>query len=396
MITNKLKTRGVELLGSDCKSFTEEDPFNTQNVVEGLIGTTNDHRYGALLITSINGVSCEQLIFATPKLKYPFDRSGRYVFPSAQKIEAYTKLDGTNVFMYRYTAENKVFVSYKTRLRPFLKESRFGSFLEMWSGMLKKYPNISKLFLANPHLDGFSFELYGSLNKHLISYDVSLDTALLFGITGDAAKVVPSGGLDSLGVPTADLENKITKNYVWEYESAQDKIEEDLEETEDGFKGQEGQVWYIQTHDGLWSMFKLKPHTIENIHWASGGIPRLVIKATAYNTLETESDITKKAVVALLLEEFSQEQINSSTIRIENVVSEIAEELVFRERVGIALGMIIRPNTKIANLPTLPDVMRKLSTHFQKADMKKVYSFACALLEQQVGKEEFNEYRLVK
>lgn len=391
-VTNKIKEKGIEILGKGCKYFYEVDPFNPQNTVEGLIGVKNDHRYGALYITSINGYPTEQVIHATPKLKYPFDRVGRYLFPSAQNIKAYTKYDGTNVFMYQYTVGGQLFTTYKVRLRPFIVNGRFGDFLNMWKLVLKRYPNIPKLFQNNAHIDGYSFELYGSLNKHLIEYDVALEPALLFGVYGEG-EVVSLIGISHTEVPSATLEEVIDKDYVWKYQSTQKEIDKGLEETATGFKGQEGQVWYLLDKTGIYHMFKLKPETIENIHWASGGIQKLAIKATAYNVLETESELEIKALEELLLEEFTKEQIAASSYRIQSVVDEVNVELLFRDRVIKALDTIVRPGTKENKIPTVPDLMRGLSPHFDKREMSAVYSYTVAILEGRIGKEKVDELK---
>lgn len=391
-VTNKIKEKGIEILGKGCKYFYEVDPFNPQNTVEGLIGVKNDHRYGALYITSINGYSTEQVIYATPKLKYPFDRVGRYLFPSAQNIKAYTKYDGTNVFMYQYTVGKQLFTTYKVRLRPFIVNGRFGDFLNMWNIVLKRYPNIPKLFQNNRQVDGFSFELYGSLNKHLIEYDIALEPALLFGVHGEG-EVVSLTSISHTDVPSAALEEVIDKDYVWKYQSTQKEIDKGLEETATGFKGQEGQVWYLLDKTGVYHMFKLKPETIENIHWASSGIQRLTIKATAYNVLETESELEIKALEELLLEEFTKEQIAASSYRIQSVVDEVNVELLFRDRVVKALDTIVRPGTKENKIPTVPDLMRGLSSHFAKREMSAVYNYTIAILEVRIGKEKVDELK---
>lgn len=399
MISNKLLAIAEGLLGSNCRPFTEADPFNPKNMVEGLIGTHNDHRYGALWITSVNGVPEEQFIYATPKLHYPFDRVGRYNFPSAQTIETYTKLDGTNIFMFRYTARGQTFISYKTRLRPFLASmGRFGDFLDMWKEMLLNYPDIPKLFLTNPQMDGFSFELYGSLNKHLMKYSIALDTALLFAIKGggEVSEVVPPSwlSLEDMAVPVAALESKVTSNYVWEYEQSQETMNTALKDTDMGLEGQEGTVWYLLTKDGVWMQFKCKPEQIENIHWAAGGIPKLMLKATAYNVLESEPEITKKALVNLLLEEFTQEQVDASVTRIEAILEEVKTELEFQDRVAVILEKLLVPGLLVDYELTLPDVMRFLSNHFERGEMSIVYHHATILLEKEFGPQFLTRDRM--
>ncbi len=396
MISNKLLERAEELLGTKCRPFAETDPFNSSNMVEGCIGIHSDHRYGALFITSINGIPEEQLIFATPKLHYPFDRVGRYTFPSAQTIETYTKLDGTNIFMFRYTSRGRTFTSYKTRLRPFLASlGRFGDFLNMWKKMLLEYPDIPKLFLTNPQMDGFSFELYGSSNRHLMRYSVDLDTVLLFAIKGEGEVVPPSWlSLKDMAVSVATLESKVTGNYVWEYEQSQETMNSALKDTDMGLEGQEGTVWYLLTNDGAWMQFKCKPEQIENIHWASGGIPKLMLKATAYNVLESEPEITKESLVNLLLEEFSQEQIDASVARIEAILEEVKTELEFQGRVSVVLEKLIVPGSLVDYELTLPDVMRFLSKHFERGEMSIVYHHATTLLEKEFGPQFLTRDRM--
>jgi hypothetical protein len=83
------------------KEFREVDSFNN-NLLEGYICRQSDHRYGCLLITKVNDEDCQQIIWTTPKLDYPFDKVGNYHFPDCKQIQFYEKLDGTNILSYHY------------------------------------------------------------------------------------------------------------------------------------------------------------------------------------------------------------------------------------------------------------------------------------------------------
>ena len=152
----------------------ETDSFNPQNKVSGYVEHGSGKNYGRLLIKEINGVETDQIIYGAPKFTYPFNKDGVLTFPhSISRIEAYDKLDGTNVTQYHYEHNGYAYVSYKTRLRPFLSNS-YGEFLTMWKRMLEKYPGIEKMPFDYPGTH-FSYELYGKENTHLIDYDVDLD-----------------------------------------------------------------------------------------------------------------------------------------------------------------------------------------------------------------------------
>lgn len=137
------------LLGLEAKwlqPFRAEDPFNEGLEVEGLLSIRPDHRYGTLAVLRVGGWSGPQAIPATPKLHYPFDRHGVFRFPPLRRIAIYEKLDGTNVLAYRYRdAGGRSYLSYKLRLSPFLRNGRFGDFLDMWRELLGRYPAIPGL-----------------------------------------------------------------------------------------------------------------------------------------------------------------------------------------------------------------------------------------------------------
>ena len=68
------------------QAFAVADPFHDGLPLEGLLCHKTDHRYGAVVITRVGEEPCPQLIHATPKLRYPFDRDGRFRFPPIGRV----------------------------------------------------------------------------------------------------------------------------------------------------------------------------------------------------------------------------------------------------------------------------------------------------------------------
>lgn len=359
------KINPKEHLGKSFREFDEKDPFNG-NRVTGFISRTSDDRYGALMITAVNGKECVQLIKCTPKLHYPFDGHGRYTFPKARRIERYHKLDGTNIFGYRYVdAKGFRYVSFKTRLLPFVGDSRFGSFQTMLREMLDKYPMIPDMIVENDA--DISFELWGARNPHLVKYKIPLELSILFG--RHSGYVIPPS---ELKIPTgyvfAGFEGLVDGNYVETYKAAQYVMEKGLVEDDGYYVGQEGEVWYLLTEDGMWHMFKCKPETIEMIHWSQGGIGKNIIMATCENALENWDTPTVTNVKELLLEEFQQHDIDQVHYRIQGYLDEVIERHMLMDTVMKsykALEMNILTDKR--------EVMRKLSEQYDRRQMRKVY-----------------------
>lgn len=352
--------------------FYEKDPFNPGNYVEATLTRDGGKFYGSMEFRKVNGdVVYMPRIFGTPKLVYPFDINGNYHFPSASQIYSFRKFDGTNVFMYPYydTHGNR-YITFKVRLFPFMRRQ----FLPMWRSILKRYPDITKLFLRNPGIGGFSFELYGSHNTHLIQYDQPLDIALLFAIKGEG-EVVLNTDIDAPGIPKAERQAQIFGDYVWNYENDQKQLSERLKIVSDPgseelmFQGDEGSVWYMKEKaSGKWRMFKCKPHEIEKIHWEHVSIPHAVVQATAMNALETDDRITVEAVSELLKEDFTEDKIGGSIQRILKAVNFINSQAEARDKVR----ELIEPFKDEQDIPT---IMRALSKHFPKSGMKLAYNY---------------------
>lgn len=351
----------------DLQPFETDDPIHPENVLKGFISRKSDHRYGAVAITHINNKEAYQLHYATPKQHYPFGKDGQFSFPKAKEIEVYEKLDGTNVCAYRYYFQNQSFQTYKLRLFPVLRNSKFGNFMELWHEILGRYPQLSTICDANNC--SVSFELYGNRNTHLIVYDTPLEIALLFGIDPQA-RIISPAKMDNRGIPVARQLARITsaKELVREYKHFQEDIEKNnVKNPDETITGAEGVVWYLLDEKDIYSQFKCKPESVEQIHWGTGAIDVNSIKATAHNVLETEDVITYEATVQLLLEEFSEEQVAISEARIRKAVTELREWYEFQREVLDVykrIGINFHQDKGAA--------MREMSKHFPKNAMKKI------------------------
>ena len=84
------------------RQFIEIDPFNPENQLEGYIQMQGGDEYGALVIHTVNGMLAPQFILTMPKTTYPFFKDGSWVLTGMENLEAYCKLDGTNICQFGY------------------------------------------------------------------------------------------------------------------------------------------------------------------------------------------------------------------------------------------------------------------------------------------------------
>lgn len=374
--------------------FSEKDPFNN-NEVEGWLYRAPNLQYGMLFIEKVNGRSCPQTVWATPKLHYPFDENGRYHFPSdVAKVEVYEKLDGTNVLAYIYLdADCNEFVSYKTRLTPFIREGE-RKFITLWREILNRYPKIPELcFKVRRNV---SYELYGKRNKELLEYDTSLDARVLFFRRDDGAVLVPSlyhSILSEYLLQHADLIATIdsNSNLEDEYNKIVDFLNKKLiiqtviengKEVKVPISGLEGTVWYMVGPAGT-IQYKCKPDLIKEIHMlASVGIPRHSIYSTCKNAFEDMDNPTVDYIKQLLSEEFSESDIERKILQIERILSEVKFDVKLRRE-------IIDEYNKHPDFDIAKDkrtVMRYFSNVYPKAQITRVYT----VLIEEFG---YNEHR---
>ena len=378
-VSDSLAT-AIDLTGLDAgflTPFETEDPFNAGLRLAGYLSQKPDHRYGALAITHVAGKPAPQLIYATPKLHYPFGKDGRFHFPAIQRVYLHEKLDGTNVLAYRYHgADGSAYLSYKLRLFPVLRNSKWGPFLDMWRELMARYPRVPELVNANGcHI---SIEMFGARNAHLIAYDVDLDLAVLFGVRPADASIVPPAQLDLVGVPAAPLIGELVagEDPVARYDAVRHEMQQRNKPIDgDKLSGTEGAVWHVVEPSGHASLWKCKPESVEQIHWATG-INKASVSATCWNVLETSDVLTYETLLPLLLEEYQPDDIARFRPHIDAAITQVNREFELRERVRAAYDVL-----RAQGLSVNADkgaVMRALAPHFSREEMRKAYQIVAA------------------
>jgi hypothetical protein len=364
------------LLGVDPKflqPFDITDPFNDEVRLEGCLSLRPDHRYGALALLRVAGEPAPQTIYATPKLRYPFGKDGSFHFPPIRRLTIYEKLDGTNVLAFHYRdAQGRSRLTYKLRLSAVLRNSKWGPFLDYWKELLARYPDIPRLAEVNDC--NVSFEMYGARNAHLIAYDADLEAALLFGIRRADAAVVPPFEMKTMSVPIAPLVAELEAGVdpVARYQSLRGEMESrNRPAADEKLCGTEGAVWYVTEPNGRVTLWKCKPESVEQIHWATG-INKPAVIATCWNALETSDQLSYEVLLPLLLEEYQADDIERFRPHIEEAIAEVNREFAFRERVWKmyeelqAKGLSLRRDKGA--------VMRALSSQFRREEMSRVFT----------------------
>jgi len=376
----------------DVAPFDVVDPFNPENTISGIICRVSDHRYGALVIGSVNGEALPKprVVYATPKLHYPFTQDletgeRRYSWPAVTQVIAYTKYDGTNILHYGYSdAQGNKFTTFKTRLTPVLQDGRYGGFLTMWREILVRYPGLRCPWPVFNQEEAFSYELCGYRNRIVVDYGFALDAVLLFRVKQCSAGVIPPDNLacslTDMGRAGQPIPQPITtpSGLVDFYNRLRAEAHErnllaspesDDADTPAGFLS-EGFVLYAQTEGGQWEMFKCKPGEVEELHWAaSGAIPAHSIYTTVRNSLESVAgpdEITYDGIIELLQEDFRDDQIAKSEARIRKTIDKVVAGERFKATVHdeIARSGLAGQDKRV--------VMRHMSQFFKKAKMRVV------------------------
>jgi len=359
--------------------FEEIDPYNPQNIVKGYINRRQGHLYGSLWITHVNDKECSQLIYSAPKQHYPFDNQDKWIFPECDYVDIYEKIDGTCVISYTYRDhDDNIFLTFKTRLRPFLGKGKYGNFFELWNEMLEKYPVI-KIYVLDTKYN-YVFELYGKRNKILIDYEIPLDAKLLFKINTSNGYIFPpdlENLISNLDIPSLETRGMLTGWLDYNndgkksrYQIIQDELEKGLQIDEENkiMKGMEGYVWYFMK-DKHAIQIKCKPPTVLKYHWSGDAIPYESIYTTVYNAFENFDEPKFDDVVGLLLEEFDVGKIEKSRVRIEKILGKLLFDKKYQSKLA--------EDYKRMNFDINKDkatCMRWFGQNYPKSEAKRIYN----------------------
>lgn len=374
-------------IGDKWNYFIKEDTFNPGVIVEGWINRKPTFYYGALYITSVNGVPCKQFIPCTPKMHYPYNMEGKFSWPEdIENIDIYAKLDGSNIFqMVYHDDKGKEYVSYKTRLLPFVDPGSKYSMYGLWCEILKKYPGIKELpFMLKTLFGkpiGISYEMYGRKNLILLRYKELLDCRIIFVRELDGERrILPPPEVLSEGIPpkcemitninpNSNLEEEYWKVKDWLDTKLTVKCEKcekekvkvlafdsngkereilvckkctpcnngvnisDIELTSDLVEGLEGCILYANGRNG-YVQFKVKPQYVLDIHMkASEGIPTHAILITVKNAFEETEDVTTEHIAKLLEEEFTVENIQRKMNTIANILHKVRADRIIKHKI---------------------------------------------------------------
>ena len=348
------------------QEFQEYDPFGDTNLT-GVLCRQSDYRYGAVILFKINEEVCEQIIYCTPKLEYPFDRQGTFHWPNISQLEVWDKLDGTNILAYWYTYKNKKRLTYKTRLTPVLKDGKYGGFRSMWIEYCSENSWINQVIVDNPTYN-LSFEMYGTRNPITVTYDTPLDVSLLFGIRQNDHVVKPPSQLQTR--PNTKLPERIQIDSKRELTDLYEQLRADMStyNKEDVFFT-EGMVLYAFCNQPSWRQFKCKPDAIQQIHWSHSGIPYRELFNTVINSFE-EGMSSYEHFLELLKEEYTDQQIGLSEQRIKKIFILAKEQVRFNAKANK-----IWKKAKEQGFDVTKDkaqTFRFMSQFFEKKDMQKV------------------------
>lgn len=366
------------------KWFNDIDPYNPQNKVEGFISVGNEN-YGNIEITSVNGKKCNQIIHATPKFMYPGNTHSPKTMsfnnlPKFSHILLYDKLDGTNILMYRYKdAEGNDFISYKTRLKPFLTPSAWGDWKKIWDQMLIKYSGYFEDLMDNYTEYNFGFELYGFENEHLVKYNIALDTALLYAINRNTGKLVEPSSFPFHSQPKLVLKYyEGDDNIINFYQKMLNNLESEFTKSQTV----EGLMLYlIDKENSTICAWKCKPPSVLNEQQEDNdgkiaSIGNNDIKTTIINALENTTELLLEVVVAetidLLDETYAPALVNENMDRIRKMAFRIISDLKLKEKV-------LQTFAEKISLPFTKEnkniIMKEMSKYFNKSEMTSVFNY---------------------
>jgi predicted phosphohydrolase/predicted kinase len=280
---DKYRAIAAKVFGCNIKAtdkFNMQDPLNKDNHVSGIICREKGLMQGSLLITHVNGIVVkQQLIHGTPKLAYPYKSYGCKDYKDVVDYEHVyfaEKWNGMNVLFYKYlNAENTVFMTAKSKGRPFLNDSPMGNFLSLTKEVLFKNDTTTQKIvqmLEYHEVSAVSAELCGKKEPHLVEYNFDIDLKPLFIIKNNGAIQPIVDNQANYFTKPIDVIAKCKQYQLEDFNSnlVYRKFKNLPHKYEYEHFAVEGKVMYLldknfEVIDR--TLYKVKPSDIEEVHW---------------------------------------------------------------------------------------------------------------------------------
>lgn len=306
---NDKKQMAAQLFNCEMKlitKFEREDPFNPAIHVAGYICRQKGPMQGSLLITHVNGIIVEpQLIYGTPKLRYPYRSSASrhwITMPECAQAVLAEKWNGMNVLMYRYQdVTGNWYYSVKSKGTPFITDSDVGKFLSLTKEALgtTAIKDFNALW-QDENVQSITYELCGNKEPHLVLYHFDLKLQELFCTHTNGAIAMclhNSKNIDVANIVEVckkSQEEDLARNVTFR------KHRELTHRYEYNHFAVEGKVLYLLDENGMLidrTMYKIKPSDIEEVHWKTfdkmmqGRVREAVSKIQGENGVVNEETI---------------------------------------------------------------------------------------------------------
>jgi len=370
--------------------FDEKSPGGVP--MTGYVCLQESDYLGALALTAIGGKERFEIIPSMPKIHYPYvedPREGtvKVVVPlpiNVVDVRFTTKIDGTCIIFYALPDEdgNPLEIIPRTRLNPVLTASRWGD----WPAMLKEVlPDRSGVERAvRDQKLVLCFELWGYRNPHLVRYDTPLALSFHTAIRRSAGHLASFRTLQDLAgrygfdlVKSIRVEKPDAEALESAYRALQQQMEARNQAAGEGIFIEEGAVLMVSTRDTA-TYYKCKPPSIEEIHFtADQALGKDIIRQALLKLAERNYDFVNGNVADLSAElekDFPSPVVEGQAELIQRTWVDFVIELQKRDW----LKQLVEQSGLDPHKQTV-ELMRHLSQHYPKSQMKWVYSSVKAI-----------------
>ena len=366
-------------------------PFETVSpgghAFSGYLCRQESEKFGMLAITQLDGEERLELVYAMPKIHDPYaketDAGGLEILrveipvpPDAVDARFTHKLDGTAIIFYPLSApDGRVLeVVARTRLQPVISPSRWGNWNELIAEAMPDRTPVERAVTQERVV--LIFELWGYRNAHLVTYTTPLAMTLHTAVQNGQvlsykrlSEIAERYGLnlvDSVAVLSPD-----SAGLAQAYQRLQEEMEAINQAAGAETFVEEGAILMLSSAQNA-TLWKCKPPSVEEIHWAAGaGLSKANVEQALHKMLENGYDFATGSVADLKTElesDFEPTQIEYAAPLVEEVYNDFVEEMKRRAR----LRQLV--DASGLDLKDLPNLMRALSAHFAKREMGWVYA----------------------